>query len=134
MHGRSRRMHTPREPEEHPRPPPSGQRSARLDVRRRPSRESEKSADVLYRRQLKFRLLNSFSHKCVMSVCFFCRMPMLSVVPGDTILAVAIKDATMTTSTANPARITTAVQKMRPVSRRPRRFPLCSEWRFRSHG
>lgn len=43
------------------------------------------------------------------------RMPILSVIPADQVLAVAIKDATVSTSTVNPARITTAVQKMRPV-------------------
>lgn len=51
-------------------------------------------------------------------------MPMISVIPADTLLTVAIKDATVSTSTVNPARITTTVQKMRPVSRGQHRFPL----------
>lgn len=42
-------------------------------------------------------------------------MPVLSIIPADQVLAVAIKDATKSTSTVNPARITTAIQKMRPV-------------------
>ncbi|CAM9524393.1 unnamed protein product [Ectocarpus fasciculatus] len=38
----------------------------------------------------------------------------MAMLPDDSTLTVAIKDATVSTSTVNPARITSAVQKMRP--------------------
>ena len=50
---------------------------------------------------------------------------MLSIIPADSVLAVAIKDATVTTSTVNPARITMAVQKMQPVSLAGVSFRMC---------
>ncbi|CBJ28629.1 expressed unknown protein [Ectocarpus siliculosus] len=38
----------------------------------------------------------------------------MAMLPDDSTLTIAIKDATVSTSTVNPARITSAVQKMRP--------------------